>query len=682
MKRTTFLKTIVLAAAMLGGVSQAWAGDVTTLYSKAAVANWAATDIDGSSAGTWTGDISNASVDATSTGLKVYVGSKGGLKGITKSLSPSSNVILTVNAVLYDPTTTTQSNSNYCYFQVGNCLKFEYKYRSSHIKVYVNDVEKHTVSSLTRGDNWSVSATINTVENKITALSVAGTDVLKALSVSDISISALSTFTQMALGTYSSNYNNAFCLKTITIQQETQDIATYGYTINYKEGEKIVKSVSGSLAEGAAIPVLTALDGEGTYAGTRYLIDQATPSWTISTTEAENEHDVDVRARYTTTMTVTRYFDGVAEETPFINAQELVETDDKDNSWTYVFPYYVQNNAKWYRATLKGASNDKYGATGTFTTVAISERVDYTLDEDVVFYSENGSGTSIDYSNGGNDTYWESQSIGSLNVGTYEMTAMQQAGYSCTLYNGWVDSGNTGTALITFSNSNRTDYFTLTENTTSLQLHSGSNARMDYILIRRISSVSIPTCDALGYTFSSKLPLNFTGKNVEAYTAAYNSTTKKVELSRVYKVPANTGLFIKGSADDIPVLTGDADAMGTNNLIAVSASTTVNQTDGGDNTNFVLGVDNAAAPTAAVFLKAPTAGVSVGAGKAYLQIPTASAPATARMAVVFNDETTGISQIENGEWRMKNSVYNLRGQRVEKPGKGLYIVNGKKVIVK
>lgn len=195
------------------------------------------------------------------------------------------------------------------------------------------------------------------------------------------------------------------------------------------------------------------------------------------------------------------------------------------------------------------------------------------------------------------------------------------------------------------------------------------------------TSQNISAVDALGYTFSSKLPLNFTGKNVEAYTAAYNSTTKKVELSRVYKVPANTGLFIKGSADDIPVLTGDADAMGTNNLIAVSATTTVNQT-AGDNTNFVLGVDNASAPTAAVFLKAPTAGVSVSAGKAYLQIPTASVPATARMAVVFNDETTGISHIENGALRMDNSVYNLSGQRVSQPKKGLYIVNGKKVIIK
>lgn len=229
------------------------------------------------------------------------------------------------------------------------------------------------------------------------------------------------------------------------------------------------------------------------------------------------------------------------------------------------------------------------------------------------------------------------------------------------------------------------DWFELTgaSNTIEGIVQSGTNSRMDYVYVQRRCE-TISDCDNLGYTYSSTLPLDFTGKNVEAYTAAYNSTTEKVELSRVYKVPANTGLFIKGSADDIPVLTGDADAMGTNNLIAVSATTTVNQTEG-DNTNFVLGVDNASAPTAAVFLKAPTAGVSVSAGKAYLQIPTASVPATARMNIVFEDEATGISDAthlnENGKMTNAN-YYDLSGRRVAQPTKGLYIVNGKKVVIK
>ena len=50
-------------------------------------------------------------------------------------------------------------------------------------------------------------------------------------------------------------------------------------------------------------------------------------------------------------------------------------------------------------------------------------------------------------------------------------------------------------------------------------------------------------------------------------------------------------------------------------------------------------------------------------------------------SVDSDSETTGISQIENSKSKIEN-YYNLNGQRVEQPTKGLYIVNGKKVIVK
>ena len=46
-----------------------------------------------------------------------------------------------------------------------------------------------------------------------------------------------------------------------------------------------------------------------------------------------------------------------------------------------------------------------------------------------------------------------------------------------------------------------------------------------------------------------------------------------------------------------------------------------------------------------------------------------------------NGETTGI---ENSELKIENSdvIYDLQGRRVEKMEKGVYIVNGKKVVIK
>ena len=48
----------------------------------------------------------------------------------------------------------------------------------------------------------------------------------------------------------------------------------------------------------------------------------------------------------------------------------------------------------------------------------------------------------------------------------------------------------------------------------------------------------------------------------------------------------------------------------------------------------------------------------------------------------FDDETTAVRGIENGELRVENSYYDLQGRRVVQPTKGLYIVNGKKLIIK
>ena len=72
---------------------------------------------------------------------------------------------------------------------------------------------------------------------------------------------------------------------------------------------------------------------------------------------------------------------------------------------------------------------------------------------------------------------------------------------------------------------------------------------------------------------------------------------------------------------------------------------------------------------------------TVPANKAFLPILTDEVPSS-RLNIVFNDETTGISTIENVQLTT-DKYYNLNGQRVENPKKGnLYIVNGKKVLMK
>ena len=72
-----------------------------------------------------------------------------------------------------------------------------------------------------------------------------------------------------------------------------------------------------------------------------------------------------------------------------------------------------------------------------------------------------------------------------------------------------------------------------------------------------------------------------------------------------------------------------------------------------------------------------TASASMKGFRAYFD-----APASARMLISIDGETTGIASITvDGELKME-SVYNLNGQKVQNAKKGLYIVNGKKVVIK
>lgn len=69
---------------------------------------------------------------------------------------------------------------------------------------------------------------------------------------------------------------------------------------------------------------------------------------------------------------------------------------------------------------------------------------------------------------------------------------------------------------------------------------------------------------------------------------------------------------------------------------------------------------------------------TLAANKAYLNIPTSSA-----RFLVFNfdeDNTTAIENIETESGNVKAEIYDLAGRRVQNAQKGLYIVNGKKVV--
>ena len=177
------------------------------------------------------------------------------------------------------------------------------------------------------------------------------------------------------------------------------------------------------------------------------------------------------------------------------------------------------------------------------------------------------------------------------------------------------------------------------------------------------------TSEAVGFSISNAGWATFScGKDVnlgtaKAYGAQYNGSY--VELTPASELPAGEAVVIEAagvSKYSFEVITGATSP--TNNDLLVSDGNVE-----GDGTIYVLANKGGKAG----FYKLGD-GVKVPAGKGYLKV-SAGAP-----DFIGFDGTTGIETVKttkaNGEY------YNLAGQRVAQPTKGLYIVNGKKVVIK
>lgn len=180
-------------------------------------------------------------------------------------------------------------------------------------------------------------------------------------------------------------------------------------------------------------------------------------------------------------------------------------------------------------------------------------------------------------------------------------------------------------------------------------------------------------------TFSCPQALDFTGSDLKAYIASgYDDGT--VILTRVEKVPANTGLLIVGTEGElykIPYAT--VKAVYSNFLKPVLTAQTVAATTG-EYTNYLYGeVDGVKG-----FYKSSGSG-EVAAQKAYLQLPTSAVAGVKAFSLTFDDPTTGLSSIDGEEPTIQGAVYDLNGRKVadefnpKRLPKGIYIVGGKKV---
>lgn len=154
-----------------------------------------------------------------------------------------------------------------------------------------------------------------------------------------------------------------------------------------------------------------------------------------------------------------------------------------------------------------------------------------------------------------------------------------------------------------------------------------------------------------------------------------------VNLTKVEGViPANTGLVIVGTANKATVnIEPETSTPVSSQLDGTNTDKTFDDSFIKDNT-LVLGMG--AASRKAGFYHAADATVKVRHNSAYIDITdwTLTGENTINGFMFnFGGDTTGIQTVVNGE-NAHSVIYDLQGRRVTAPAKGVYIINGKKVI--
>ena len=422
---------------------------------------------------------------------------------------------------------------------------------------------------------------------------------------------------------------------------------------------------NGSLVDGTTYYYKAVLAGYNDYTG-NFTVSSANPSVNFTMT---------AKAIYSYTV---KAVDGSSNDLGTVGSG----SGYADESVTYYYPEFVLSGTTLYRKN-QNSTNPYWGASGTLDANNKEFTVAYgnTPIENVVFYkeAENIDGFTAKTTN--NATIRCSAGTGGISTSAVALTTLLPGKY--TIFGQvWGTTGLTATVKAgdntvwelastgSLTSTTSAEFVLLTSTDLTVVTTGGNDNRMlDLVYIVRTgdATVSRTISDAKYATYCSPYALDFSGvPGLKAYIAVKNGSD--IEFTQVSDVPANTGVLLKGDAGNyaIPVIAESTTDVDDNEFVGVTQEPEVVA----DGIYVLLDGDRGVG-----FYKTTTA-FTVGANTAYLPATVANA---ARKFIAFDGN--GATAIKSVKSQQKGSdIYNLQGQRVKAAKRGLYIVNGKKVI--
>ena len=196
------------------------------------------------------------------------------------------------------------------------------------------------------------------------------------------------------------------------------------------------------------------------------------------------------------------------------------------------------------------------------------------------------------------------------------------------------------------------------------------------------SAVDVAIGDAGYATFCYAKPVDFTiaGESIKVYSAKVSDDNTAVVLKEVAskQVPANTAVVLESASGAVNTqgqIISAAEEISDNALL-VSDGTVKGDCTDDDGFKGKIFVLNKVGDEVGFYGLAK--GKTLAKGKGYLKVESAGAR---MLAFSFDGEATGIDSVTR-EALQNGKMYNLQGQEVRQATKGIFVVNGKKVIIK
>ncbi len=576
----------------------------------------------------------------------------------------------------------TGRENNYEYIQFGD--KIRISYNSSYFFYLNTDGTSSTTNKIKYYKGTAtrpITIIFNTATSEVEAFTFDGVDLLSSVSGKlEGSFNTVTFGFQRGGSTANWAYPNG--IEKITVSECKQSVESAAYTINYMCGDDTVASTESSSVVGDEVTAQTVVYDED---GVRYLIvaDNA-PSMVL--TASDNVLNVEVRKPYTATLNVTTTIGG----TSTVATTNLSEADDKTTNWSYAYSVYVNKDGVYYVAD----NTESFGETGTFTDgQTIDKTVTYSkVASDVVYFREAESAVGSDPTlSGGADGHVSADNarnrgflVGELPAGTYQFAAVVTANNRRNLVvrEYVADGGDVAGSeiLATLSYGTQSAAFTLSE--AKSVVINGANSDIsktnqsedfDYVVIKKVATDATLSITSAGYATFAPAGNVTIPSDVTAYTVTVNDDNATITLNEISSdavIPAGTGVLVAGAEGEYTFngTTADATTLAKNDLKVAGASTVA------DGKQYGLGLVDGKVG----FYKIKS-GDTMAEGKAYLEVSTTDAAKMSFFAL--SGEITGISTVEAAK-AANGAFYTLQGVKVVKPTKGLYINNGKKVIVK